>query len=121
MADNRICVVVGNTADTNKYWYRIFRDIKKYGLKVYCVNPAISEAEGNKIYPDFKSLPEQGTDLILVARPEISAVFVNEASNLNYKDIWFQPGTYSEEAASKAQNAGIEVHDECFMISNNIW
>jgi predicted CoA-binding protein len=69
----------------------------------------------------IKSLPQQGTDLILVARPEVAAQYADEALKLGYKDIWFQPGTYSGEAAAKAQNAGITVHDECFMLYNNIW
>ena len=121
MEENKVYVVAGNTADTTKYWYRIYNDIKEYGLKVYCVNPTISEVDGAVIYPDLKSVPEKATDLILVARPDVSARLAQEAIDLGYKDLWFQPGTYSEEAAAKAQHLGLEVHDYCFMTSNGIW
>jgi predicted CoA-binding protein len=121
MEENRVYVVVGNSADTTKYWYRIFKDIRDFGLKAYCVNPNLGEADGAAICPDLQSVPEKGTDLILVARPEISAPYVEKAIELGYHDIWFQPGTYSDEAAAKANHMGLTVHDYCFMTSNGIW
>jgi len=57
----------------------------------------------------------------LVTKPEVSQTLVDQAIELGYKEIWFQPGTYSEAAAAKAQHNGIEVRDECFMTANNIW
>ena len=116
-----IYVVAGNSADTDKYWYRIFRDIKKAGMKVYCVNPKISETEAGKIYPDLKALPERGNILIAVARPEVSAKFVDEAAELGYKEIWFQPGAYEADSAKHAESAGTEVHNNCFMLAAGIW
>jgi predicted CoA-binding protein len=60
--------------------------------------------------------------LILVARPDVSAKLVEEAIPLGcYKDIWFQPGTYSKEAAAKAQRLGLTVHNYCFMTFSGIW
>ncbi|MDR1684720.1 MAG: CoA-binding protein [Elusimicrobiota bacterium] len=120
-AEARVYAVAGNSADTTKYWYRIFKDIKDFGLNVYCINPFVNEVDGLQIYPDLGSLPQKGTDLILVARPEVSAQLVDKAIELGYRDIYFQPGTYTEEAAAKAQRAGIEVHDYCFMVAHGIW
>jgi predicted CoA-binding protein len=116
-----IYVVAGNSSDTGKYWHKIYRDIKEFGYKVYCVNPKIDEADGVKIYPDFQSLPEKGTVLILVARPDVAAQFAEQAIGLGYREIWFQPGSFSDEAAAKARNAGIDVHDDCFMLAHGIW
>ncbi|MDR1123156.1 MAG: CoA-binding protein [Elusimicrobiota bacterium] len=117
-----IYIVTGNTADTEKYWYKIYSDIRNFGYKAYCVNPKIDEVDGVSIYPDFQSLPEKGTVLILVARPDVAAQFVEQALAAGgYKEIWFQPGSYDETAAAKAQNAGIEVHDDCFMLAHGIW
>jgi len=121
MPEDNIYVVVGNSCDTGKYWYRIFSESKDFGLKVYCVNSAVNDVSGERIYPDLQSLPEKGNVLILVTRPEVSANFVDEAIKLGYKEIWFQPGTYNEAAAAKALHNGIVVHEECFMVANNIW
>ena len=117
-----IYIVAGNTADSGKYWYKIYRDVKSFGYKVYCVNPKIEEVDGQRIYPYFQSLPQKGTVLVLVARPEIAAQFVEQALDAGgYKEIWFQPGSFNEDAAAKARNAGVEVHDDCFMLAHGIW
>ena len=116
-----IYVVAGNSADTDKYWYRIFKDIKNAGMKVYCVNPKISGTDCGRTYPDLKALPECGTVLIAVARPEISAKFADQATELGYKEIWFQPGAYEDKSAARAKKAGIDVHDDCFMIASGLW
>ena len=121
MPDKDIYVVAASSADTNKYWYKIFRDIKNAGMKVYCVNPKISETETGKIYPDLKALPERGNILIAVARPEISAKFADEAAELGYKEIWYQPGAYEEKSAARARQAGADVHDDCFMLASGLW
>jgi predicted CoA-binding protein len=80
--DERVHVVAGNSEDTSKYWYKIFKGIKDYGFKVYCVNPKISNADTTAIYPDLDSLPEKGEVLILVARPDVSAQLVWKAVEL---------------------------------------
>ena len=121
MHEDKIYVVAGNSADTNKYWYRVYRDIKNYGWKVFCINPKTEEVDSDRIYPDFQSLPHQGNVLILVTRPEVSALLADEAMALGYKEICFQPGAYSEEAAAKARHAGLIVHHECFMLTNSLW
>jgi len=121
MEDKNIYVVAGNSADTDKYWYRIFKDIKNAGMKVYCVNPKIRQTEDGKIYPDLKALLERGNILIAVARPEVSAKFVDEAAALGYKEIWYQPGAYEEKSAARARQAGIDVHDDCFMLAYGLW
>lgn len=121
MQNSRIYVVAGNSPDTTKYWHRIFKDIKAFGLKAYCVNPALKESQGDILYPDLQSLPEKGTDLILVARPDVSAALVDKAIELGYKEIWFQPGTFSQEAEKRALDAGLQTHNYCFMTSNGIW
>ena len=120
MNDN-IYIVAGNSEDSGKYWYRIYADIKAFGWQVYCVNPLVDDVGGERIYPDLHSLPQQGNVLILVTRPDISETLVDEAIKFGYKEIWFQPGAYSEAAAAKAQHNGLAVRDECFMTANNIW
>jgi len=119
--EENIYIVAGNSADTDKYWYRIYRDIKNAGMKTYCINPKTEMVDTDRMYPCFQDLPEKGTILILVANPDTSAKLVEQAVDLGYKEIWFQPGAYSEEAAAKAQHAGIEVHDDCFMLASGLW
>lgn len=116
-----IIAVAGASPDTSKYWYRIFKDILAAGLTAYCVNPKVEEVEGNKIYPDLKSLPIKADTLIIVVRPDLAATLVDNAIALGFREIWFQPGTFNKEAAEKAKQNGLTVHESCFMVDNGIW
>jgi len=119
--ENKTYVVVGNSPNLDRYWYRIYKDLKKYGLKVYCVNPKIAAAEGETFYPDLESLPVKPDSMILVTRPDISAAMVDKAIEMGYKEIWFQPGACDQDAAQKARQAGLSVYEDCFMLYNDIW
>lgn len=121
MAADSIIAVAGASADTTKFWYRIFKDIRKAGLRAYCVNPKIKQVEGNIIYTSLKDLPEKPDTLIIVIRPDFTPALVREAIEAGVKTIWFQPGTYNEEAAKLAQNNGIGVHAGCFMVQTGLW
>ena len=121
MAADSIFAVAGASADTSKYWYRIFKDIKKAGLNVYCVNPKIKQVEGNTIYTYLKDLPEKPDTLIIVIRPDFTPQLIKEAIAAGVKTVWFQPGTYNEQAAKLAQDNDIDVHDGCFMVQTGLW
>lgn len=118
--ERQIIAVAGNSADTSKYWYRIFTDIKAYGAEVYCVNPKAPKGlEG--VYPKIADLPVKINTLILVVRPELTEQFVKEGLKAGAKDIWFQPHTFNAQAAQTAKDGGAEVHDGCYMVQNGIW
>ncbi|MDR0952806.1 MAG: CoA-binding protein [Elusimicrobiota bacterium] len=119
--ENIKIAVAASSTDTSKYWYRIYRDIFNYGLEVYCINPKVEEADGKKTYPDIKSLPQKVDTLVLVVRPELTGDLVKDAIATGITDIYFQPGAYDSQAAKLAQDAGVSVHDYCFMVSNGIW
>lgn len=118
--DRQIIAVAGFSADTSKYWYKIFKDIKQYGAEVYCVNPKAPKGLKDT-FPSMDGLPVKINTLILVVRPELTAQFVREGLKAGAKDIWFQPGTFDEQAARAATEGGAQVHNGCYMVQNGIW
>ena len=119
--EKQIIAVMGASSDASKYWYKIFKDIKDYGLNVYCVNPKVPQDAQNRIYGALADLPEKPDTLIIVLRPELAAESVKQAVESGVKTIWFQPGAYNEAAAQQARKAGVTVHDSCFMLAAGIW
>lgn len=117
----QIIAVAGLSSDTNKYWYKIFKDIKAYGAEVYCVNPKIPQDPENGIFSALADIPAKINILILVVRPEFTLDLVKQALKAGAEDIWFQPGTFNEEAALEAQKGGAQVHNGCYMVQNGIW
>lgn len=117
--------VVGVSSDPSKYGHKIFRDLVANGYKVYGVNPKNGVLFGKKIYPNLKSIIDSGINIdmvMLVVPPDVSEKIVDECRDLEIKEIWFQPGSESENAIKKAESYGIKVtHGACFMVQSGIW
>ncbi len=87
--------------------------------RVYFVNPVLDEVLGQKVYPSLADLPEV-PDMVDVFRKDSDLPGVaQEAVNLGAKTVWMQLGSWSEEAAAIAENAGLNaVMDRCVKIEH---
>lgn len=98
-------------------------DIAKYlqeqGYRVIPVNPAISEALGEKAYPSIGAIPEKVDLANVFRRSENIPAVVDDAIAAGVKYLWIQQGIIHQEAALKAERAGIRVvMDRCIFIDH---
>lgn len=116
--DIKVIAVVGASRNPEKWGYKVFVTLLKRfpNAKVYPVNPKASEIAGYKAYPSLSALPEKPDLVITVVPPKVTEKVVDEAIKLGVKKIWMQPGSESDEAIRKAQEAGIFViHHACIV------
>ena len=113
--------IIGVSSNKEKYGYKIFKDLKANGYKVYGVNPKIKELDGENIYSKLSEIPLKIDMVIIVVPPEVSEKVVDECSELGIKNIWFQPGSESQSAIEKANKNNIKTTTACFMVHNRIW
>lgn len=119
---HRKWAVVGVSEDRTKYGNKIYRDLRKAGYQVYAVNPKLQTVEGDPCYPSVAELPERPDVVDLVVPPAVALNVVDDCLKAEIKRIWFQPGSESEEAITKAQSHGLQVvHDACIMIQKQDW
>ena len=87
--------------------------------RVYFVNPVLDEVLGQKVYPSLADLPEV-PDMVDAFRKDADLPGVaQEAVDLGAKTVWMQLGSWSEEAAAIAENAGLNaVMDRCVKIEH---
>lgn len=87
--------------------------------RVYFVNPVLDEVLGQKVYPSLADLPEV-PDMVDAFRKDSDLPGVaQEAVDLGAKTVWMQLGSWSEEAAAIAENAGLNaVMDRCVKIEH---
>ena len=109
--------VVGLSA----YWPRPSYFAAKYlldhGFEVIPVNPKYEEILGQKCYPDLESIPTEVDIVDLFQRTERVPPFVDSAIRMGAKVVWMQLEVVNEEAAAKAEAAGLEVvMDRCMKI-----
>jgi len=106
--------VVGISDDPMRPSHFVACFLEFHGYNIVPVNPKLTEWEGKKCYPDLLSIPIKVEVVDIFRRAEAVPPIVDEAIAIKAKAIWMQEGIINEEAAAKAQEAGIEVvMDKC--------
>lgn len=113
----RKIAVVGVSSQGRGFGARVYRNLKAKGYDVMAVNPKGGEFEGDPVYPDLNSLPEQPGGAVLVVPPAVSENVVRDAAIAGIKRIWMQEGAESEAAIEYCRQNGMSVvHGRCIMV-----
>jgi uncharacterized protein len=116
LAAVKTIAVVGLSNHPMRPSYGVSSYMQQQGYRIIPVNPTISEALGQRSYPDLSSVPDK-IDLVNVfRRPEYVPAVVDESIRLNLPAIWLQEGVIHPDAARRAQEAGLSVvMDRCIL------
>lgn len=106
--------VVGLSPKPARPSYSVSAAMQGFGYRIIPVRPAVDEVLGERAWPDLFALPVT-PDLVDVFRaPEHVGAIVDACIELGIKAIWLQDGVVNEEAARRAQQAGMTViMDRC--------
>lgn len=89
----------------------IYKKFKSAGYTVYPINPSAEMIEGDKCYPNLKSIPQKAEAVLITTNPKNSLQVVRECSELGINLVWFHRsfgnGSYSKEAEDFCSNNGI--------------
>lgn len=93
----------------------MYQRLRQRGYQVFAVNPNADKVEGDRCYPDLKSIPA-GIDWVVIGtRPEAAETTMRECVDLGIKHAWmhraFGPGSVSERAVDLGREQGITVID----------
>jgi len=110
----RNIAVLGLSPNTDRPSFRVARGMQELGYRIIPVRPKITSVLGETAFPDLASVPHK-IDMVDVFRaPEHVPAIVDECIALGIKYLWLQDGVIHEEAAKRAQAAGITVvMDKC--------
>lgn len=107
---------VGVSSSEEKPSYWIFNYLKEHGYQMIPVNPTTSEILGLKTYPDLASIPQKVDVVQVFRKAEDVPPVVEGAIAAGAKIVWMQKGIINEEAAKKAEAAGLRVvMNRCMM------
>lgn len=105
---DNVIAVVGASRNRDKYGYRVYKDLKEKGFRVYPVNPNAREIDGDKCYGSLKDLPEKPDVVNTVVPPEVTERIVRECRELGIDKVWMQPGSESDDAIEFCEENGIQ-------------
>lgn len=112
----RTIAVVGLSGKRFRPSFGVAEYMKKAGYRIIPVNPQLSEVLGEKCYPDLDSVPEPIDIVDIFRRAEFVPEIVEAAIRKGAKAIWMQEGVVHEDAARKAEEAGLTVvMDRCIL------
>jgi predicted CoA-binding protein len=112
--------VVGLSPNTARPSFRVAHALQGFGYRIFPVRPLVSEVLGEKAYPDLGSLPEVPDIVDVFRAPEHVPAIVESCIRLGIRKLWLQDGVVHEEAALRAQQAGITVvMDRCMLRDHN--
>lgn len=93
----------------------VYRRLRERGYQVFAVNPNATEVEGDRSYPDLRSIPGGVEAVVIGTRPELAADTMRECAELGIRQVWMHrgPGAGSVSAAATAfgRQRGITVID----------
>lgn len=103
--------MVGASSDPTKFSYGVLRVLHETGYDMIPVNPgeAGGEIRGLPVYESLSAI-DRPVDMVEVFRSSTAArVVTQEAIAIGAKVVWMQIGVRDDEAARRAEAAGLKV------------
>jgi len=109
--------VLGASADRTKYGNMSVRAHRAAGYDVYPVNPRGGEIEGLQSYASLADVPVAGLDRISVyLPPAVGLKVLDEIAAKGANEVWFNPGSDSDEIIERAEWLGLKVIQGCSIV-----
>ena len=113
----RVIAVVGHSDKPHRTSYQIAQFLRDVGYRVYAVNPALDEIDGEKCYASLAEVPEPIDIVDVFRRSEFLPGVIEDAITVGAKSVWAQLGVWHPDADEIAESAGMPlVMDSCIKV-----
>jgi predicted CoA-binding protein len=112
----RTIAVVGLSSRRFRPSYGVSEYMQSAGYRIIPVNPGETSVLGEKAYASLDEVPEKIDIVNIFRRPEFVPEIVEAAIRKGVTAVWMQEGVVHEEAARRAEEAGLDVvMDRCVL------
>jgi predicted CoA-binding protein len=89
----------------------IYHRLKKTGHDVFPVNPHMQTFEGDRCYPDLRSIPGGVDGVIVITRPEVTERIVHDCVEVGVPRVWMHQSMLKGSSVSPAAVKYCGEHD----------
>jgi predicted CoA-binding protein len=111
LRETKTIAMVGLSANWNRPSYFAAKYLLDRGYRVIPVNPAAAGQEilGQKVYGSLEELPQKADMVDIFRNSEAAGPITDDAIKHGAKVVWMQLGVRNDEAAKRAEDAGLKV------------
>jgi len=116
LTNARTIAMVGASDRPDRASYGVMKFLQDQGYRVIPVNPQITgeHVHGEYVWRELAQIGEPIDVVDIFRRPQAAGEAVDEAIAVGAKAVWLQLGVINEEAAARAEAAGLKaVMDRC--------
>jgi uncharacterized protein len=111
-----VIAVVGLSSRKHRPSFGVSEYMQRAGYRIIPINPNESSILGEKAYASLEDVPEKIDIVDIFRRSEFVPEIVEQAIRVGAGAVWMQEGVIHEEAAARAQAAGLTVvMDRCIL------
>jgi hypothetical protein len=119
LRNSRTIAMVGASDRPDRPSYGVMKFLQSHGYRVFPVNPQITgeHVHGEFVWRELAQIGEPIDIVDIFRRPQAAGDAVDQAIAIGAKAVWLQLGIVNEEAARRAEQAGLKVvMDRCMKI-----
>lgn len=110
LAKERIAVTGVSRTPKNHGSNVVYQRLRARGYQVLAINPNADKVEGDRCYPDLRSVPGGVDAVVIGTRPETAEGTIRESAGLGIKHVWMHcgpgDGSVSPAAAEYGRHHG---------------
>jgi len=117
--NTRNIAMVGASDRPDRPSHGVMKFLQSHGYRVFPVNPQITgeHVHGEFVWRELAQIGEPIDIVDIFRRPQAAGEAVDQAIAVGAKAVWLQLGIVNEEAAQRAEQAGLQVvMDRCIKI-----
>jgi predicted CoA-binding protein len=84
----------------------VYKRLRERGYEVFAVNPNAREVEGDRCYPDLRSIPGGVEAVVIGTRPAIADETMRECVALGIGHVWMHWGAGASSVSAAATDHG---------------
>ncbi len=113
--------LAGYSHKPKKFGHVVYNTLKEKGFDVYPVNPSGgTTVEGEKVFSDVTSLPSGVDALLIMTRPEVTPLVLEQAMEKGLQHLWIQQMSGSKVVKEMMEKNALKgIYNRCILLHAN--